>query len=131
MSPIIAANVGLRAVMESGIVAAFAYWGYRRGNGGQRRAVFAVAAPMCAFGVWGAVDFRQLGRFAEPARFAEELAISGLAATALWTLGHHALGISLGAVSAMHHAVVYTTASRLLKVKPAVAEWDTPTSALW
>ena len=84
VTPAVAANIGLRGVMEGGIVAAFAYWGYESGSGAARRTLGSIGAPAVAFGVWGAVDFRQLGRFAEPARLVEELAISGLAVTALW-----------------------------------------------
>ncbi len=79
-------------------MAAFAYWGYRRGNGAVPRTLLAVVAPAVAFGVWGAVDFRQLGRFAEPARPVEELTISGLAVAALCAARQPSLAVVLGAV---------------------------------
>jgi hypothetical protein len=41
-----------------------------------------LGAPLVGFGFWGAVDFHQAGRFAEPLRLIQELAISALAAVA-------------------------------------------------
>ncbi len=122
VTPAVAANIGLRGVMEGGIVAAFAYWGYESGSGAARRTLGSIGAPAVAFGVWGAVDFRQLGRFAEPARLVEELAISGLAVTALWAARQRALAVVLGTVSVVHHALVYATGERLLNVSPALSE---------
>jgi Protein of unknown function (DUF2568) len=119
VTPAVAANIGLRGLMESGVIAAFAYWGYRSGNGAARRTLRAIAAPAVAFGVWGAVDFRQLGRLGEPARLVEELAISGLAMTALWAVRQRALAVILGATSVGHHALVYASGERLLKELPA------------
>ncbi len=105
--------------MESGIVAAFAYWGYESGEGAAARTLRAIGAPAIAFGVWGAVDFRQLGRFAESTRLAEELAISGLAVAALCSVRKRTLAVVLGAASCMHHALVYATGERLLKASSA------------
>ncbi len=122
VTPVVAANIGLRGVMESGVVAAFAYWGYQSGDGAARRTLRAIGVPAVAFGVWGAVDFRQLGRLGEPARLGEELAISGLAVTALWAARQRSFAVTLGAVSVVHHALVYATGERLLKVLPARSE---------
>ncbi len=122
VTPAVAANIGLRGVMETGIVAAFAYWGYQSGNGAARRTLRAIAAPAVAFGVWGAVDFRQLGRLAEPARLVEEVAISGLAVTGLWAARQRAFAVILGATSVVHHALVHATGERLLKALPARSE---------
>ncbi len=119
VTPAVGANVAFRGVMESGIVAAFAYWGYRRGNGAVSRTLLAVGTPTVAFGVWGAVDFRQLGRFAEPARLVEELTISGSAVAALCAARQRSLAVVLGAASVIHHTLVYATGERLLKVLPA------------
>ena len=108
-------NLALRAVMETGIVLAFAWWGYKTGQSGGGRAALAIAAPVIGFGVWGAVDFHQAGRWAEPLRLIEELVISGLAALALYAAGQPALGIALGALSIVYHALVYMSGARLLK----------------
>jgi Protein of unknown function (DUF2568) len=119
MSSVVAANIGLRAVMEGGIVAAFAYWGSQQGNTVPRRTLLALVTPTVAFGIWGAVDFHQLGHVAEVARLGEELAISALAALALYSAGERVLGIALAAASATHHALVYATGEHLLTASPA------------
>lgn len=103
-------NLGLRGLMELGVVCGFAYWGYRTGG-----ALLAVGAPVVGFGFWGAVDFHQLGRAGEPIRLVQELVVSGLAALAFYVAGQHALGWGLAAVSVAHHALVYINGNRLLK----------------
>ena len=114
MTPAKRFNLALRGIVEAGVVGALAYWGYQAGVT-RPLALLALAAPAGGFGVWGALDFRFAGRLAEPLRLAEELAISGLAATALYTAGQPALGIALATVSVVHHALVYLTGERLLK----------------
>jgi len=65
--------------MELGIVAAFAYLGYTLARNTTASVLVAVLAPAITFGLWGAIDFHQAGRFAEPLRLIQELIISGLA----------------------------------------------------
>jgi hypothetical protein len=110
-----ALTLTLRAIMEAGIVGAFAYWGYQAGAGTGMKILLAAGAPLLGFGFWGAVDFHQAGRLAEPIRLFQELAISGLAAVALYATGQHAPGLTLGLVSIVYHALVYLQGGRLLK----------------
>ena len=110
-----ALTLALRVLMEAGIVGAFAYWGYQAGAGTGMKILLAVGAPAAGFGFWGAVDFHQAGRLAEPLRLLQELAISGLAAAALYAAGQHLLGWILGLVSVIYHALVYLQGGRLLK----------------
>jgi hypothetical protein len=107
-------TLALRVTMEAAIVAALAMWGYHVGPHTVSKVVLALAAPAIGFGIWGAVDFRQVGRFAETLRLAEELAISGLAALA-W----YAAGAALAIVSLAYHGLVYLGGGRLLKPRPA------------
>lgn len=109
----------LRVTMETGIIAALAWWGYHTGPTTTTKIALAVAAPAAGFGFWGAVDFRQAGRLAEPLRLAQELAVSGLAAVALYAAGQHLFGWALGVTSAVYHALVYASGGRLLKPRPA------------
>ncbi len=115
MTPAKWANVGVRAVVEGGVVAALAYWGYETGVGTASRVVLTIGAPVVGFGIWGAVDFHRFGRLAEPLRLVEELVISGLAAVALFRVGQPVLGIALAALSVTHHALVYLTGERLVQ----------------
>ena len=117
-------NLALRVLMEVGIVVALAYWGLHTGNGTGAKIVLGVGAPLVGFGFWGAIDFHQAGRAAEPLRLTQELAVSGLAALAWYEAGQHALGLALGALSITYHALVYLSGERLLNSgdQPAVGE---------
>ena len=101
--------------MEVGIVAGFAYWGVQSGSGTGESILLGLAAPAIAFGFWGAVDFHQAGRLAEPLRLVQELVVSGLAAVALYAAGRHAAAVALAALSVVYHALVYLSGGALLK----------------
>ena len=107
--------VGLRAIMETGIVVGLAYWGFQTADGSIGKIGLAIGAPVVGFGFWGLVDFHRAGRAAEPLRLVQELVISGLVALALWSAGQPLLGLLLAVLSVVYHALVYTTGGRLLK----------------
>ena len=108
-------NLTLRALLELGIVLAFAYWGFQAGTSTAGKIVLAIAAPVVGFGFWGMVDFHQAGSLSEPLRLLEELIISGLAALALYLAGQHVLGWALALLSIIYHVLVYLSGERLLK----------------
>ena len=108
-------NLGLRAIMEMGIVLAFAFWGFQTGDSTITKILLAIGAPLLGFGFWGVVDFHQAGRLAEPLRLTEELIISGLASIALYVAGQHALGLALVTISILYHILVYMLGGQLLK----------------
>ena len=115
LSPVETVTLVLRVLMEVGIVAGLAYWGVQAGSGTRESILLGLAAPAIAFGFWGAVDFHQAGRLAEPLRLVQELVVSGLAALALFAAGRPLLGALLGALSVVYHALVYAGGGRLLK----------------
>jgi len=108
-------NLVLRVLMEAGVVAALAYWGVETAGSTAAAIVLGIGAPVVGFGFWGAVDFHQAGRFAEPLRLVQELAISGLAAAAWYAAGRHVAGVALAALSLLYHASVYASGQRLLE----------------
>ncbi|NOH03410.1 MAG: YrdB family protein [Chloroflexi bacterium] len=108
-------NVGLRAVIELGIVVALGYWGYRIGNTTAAKILLGIGVPLIGFGFWGFVDFRQAGSFAEPLRLIQELNVTGLAALAWYLTGSEAWGLALGLVSVIHHILIYFSGGMLLK----------------
>jgi hypothetical protein len=108
-------NAGLRAVMELGIVVALGYWGYKTGESTTAKILLSVGAPLIGFGIWGLVDFRNAGSFAEPLRLMEELIISGLAALAWYVAGAQSMGWMLGIIAIVHHVLVYLLRDRLIK----------------
>jgi len=110
-------NVALRGIMEAGIVLAFAYWGYHIGTSTSTKIILTISLPLMGFGFWGAVDFHQAGKMAEPLRLTQELVISGLAAIAFYVSGHHTLCWILAALSIVHHLLVYSLGDTLLMKK--------------
>ena len=108
-------NLGLRGLMEFGIILAFGYWGYQTGSTLIMRIVLAVAAPLLMFGFWGLVDFHNAGQIAEPLRLIQELIITGLATAALFVAGALIFAWIMGLVSVVHHALVYPLGGTLLK----------------
>ncbi len=110
--------LSLRVAMETGIVAALAYWGAQTPSSTGIKVLLGIAAPLLGFGIWGTVDFHQAGRHAERLRLIEELAISLLAAAAVYTTGQVAAAVGLAAVSIAYHALVYAFGAALLKREP-------------
>ncbi len=115
MSGIEKVNLGLRAVMEAGVVVGFGVWGWHAGGATWSRALLAVVAPLVGFGFWGAVDFRGAGRWAEGLRLVQELAISLLAGAGLMAAGWPAWGWALVGISVVYHGLVYASGARLLR----------------
>ena len=113
-------NLALRALIEAGVVGGLAYWGVHTGNGAAEKIVFGLGAPLVGFGFWGTVDFHQAGRLAEPLRLMQELAVSGLAALALYVVGQRTLGLTLAALSVLYHALVYVSGGTLLKLRSSL-----------
>ena len=108
-------NLAFRAMMETGIVVALGYWGYKTGDNASTKILFGIGAPIVGFGFWGLVDFRQAGALAEPFRLIQELVISGLAALAWYIAGAQTWSWALGLISIVHHILVYALGERLLK----------------
>jgi Protein of unknown function (DUF2568) len=105
----------LRVTVECLLVAGFAFWGLAVGGSTWSKILLGIAVPAAGFGFWGAVDFKQSGRYGEAARLAQELMLSMLAAAAWYFAGQRGLGILLAALSVVYHSLVYATGGRLLK----------------
>ena len=105
----------LRVTMEIGIVAGLCLWGVHTADTTPTKIALGTGAPLVGFGIWGAVDFHQAGRLAEPLRLIEELVISLTAALALTAAGAPTAGIALAALSITYHVVVYATGQTLLQ----------------
>ena len=108
-------NVGLRGIMEFGIVAAMAYWGYRVGSNLIIGILIGILAPLIVFGFWGLVDFHQAGHVAEPLRLVEELIICGLVTAALFVSGQPVFALIFGLIAIVQHGLVYLLGDTLLK----------------
>ncbi len=110
-------NVGLRGIMETGIVLGLAYWGYHTGESLLLKILLAIIAPVIVFGFWGMVDFRNFGKNSEYFRLSQELIICALVTYLLFVSALPFLGWIFGIISAAHHLLVYLLGERLLKNK--------------
>ncbi len=108
-------NVGLRGLMELGLVVALGYWGAQLGKSTGAKLLLGLGVPTLVFGFWGTVDFHQAGSAAERLRLGEEVIVTGLAAGAWYAAGQHALGWALGITSIIHHILVYVLGGTLLQ----------------
>ena len=104
----------LRIAMEGAVVAALTYWGVQTGDSLGAKLLLGIGAPILGFGFWGAVDFHQAGRFAEPLRLVQVLAVSLLAAVAVYDAGQRVLGVALATLTIAYHVLVYASGGRLL-----------------
>ena len=107
-------NLVLRAILETGTVVALGYWEYSAGSSEAAKIGFLVLFPVVGFGIWGAIDFRQVGKNAEYYRLVQELLISLIAAYGLYVSEQPPFALSLAALTIVYHALVYFTGERLL-----------------
>jgi thiol:disulfide interchange protein len=108
-------NLALRGLMELGIIVALAYWGLQTGASTIVKIVLGIGAPLLVFGFWGAYDFHDAGRWAEPLRLLQELVICGLAAVLLYVVGQPTLAWAVALISIVHHVLVYVLGGSLLR----------------
>ncbi len=108
-------NLALRGIMETGIVAGLAYWGFQAGTNTGMKILLCIGAPLLIFGFWGSYDFHNFGRWSELLRLFQELVLSGLAVIAIYASGLHFWGWTLGIISIIHHTLVYLLGETLLK----------------
>ncbi len=118
--------LALRVTMEVGVVAGAAACGVHLGGGTASKVALGVLAPAVAFGVWGAVDFRQAGQYAEALRLVEELAITTAVGIGWYWAGRPILGSLLIALSVAYHSLVYAFGDRLLKDREPVRRQRSP-----
>lgn len=108
-------NVGLRALVEVGIIAALATWGFSMGATLAVQLMLGFGAPALGFGIWALVDFRGCGRKAEGLRLLEEVVLCSIAVAALYAANLQAWAGLLAGASSAHYALVYACGDRLLR----------------
>ena len=99
--------VSVRFLLEVGALLALGYWGYATGAG-VLRYVLAVAAPLAAALVWGAVVAPRAAVPVSPGvRLAVSLVVFAAAAGALYATDHSVLAVAFAAVVVVDTALVY------------------------
>ena len=108
-------NVGLRGLMEFGIVIGLGYWGFQAGTSLLIKILLSIFTPLIVFGFWGLVDFQQVGHLGERLRLFQEIIICGITVVALYSAGQPILGWIFGVIAIVQHGLVYLTGDTLLK----------------
>ena len=107
MSPLKAANLTARFLLELCLLAVLAYWGTQTGEG-IVSVLLSIGAPILAAVVWGTfVSVKAPKRLKGFWWFAVQVVLFGAALAALVSLGHPVLGILFGVTVALNLAVLY------------------------
>jgi hypothetical protein len=105
-SPLEAANLALKFLLELAALASFAIWG-AHGESGGTAVVRAIIPPLIIALLWGRLAApRSRHRLARGARIPFELIVFALAVVALIASGHVAWAIVLGVVMAINAAAL-------------------------
>ena len=100
------AVLGIRFLLELGLLGALAAGGWALAGGGVLGVVLAVAAAVAGAAVWGVwIAPRSPRRLPDPARLALEVALFVLGGVALWAVASAAAGVAF-AVAAVVVAVL-------------------------
>jgi hypothetical protein len=91
-----AANLALRFLLELCLLAAFAYWGFQSGGQTMAKIALGIGVPLLAAVIWGFfMAPKSSRRLRDPWRLLAELALFGLAAAALASIGRDVLALAL------------------------------------
>ena len=112
--PLVRTRLVLRWVMELGVIAGLAVWGYQLGSTPVMSTVLAILVPLVGFTIWGLVDFEKVARSGETLRLIEELLLAGIAAAGFLYVGDEYLGWALIIVTVAHHSLVFISGDRLV-----------------
>ncbi|HEX3829123.1 MAG TPA: YrdB family protein [Sporichthyaceae bacterium] len=101
-----AGNLGLAFAVELAAIAALAYWGFRVGGSPLERIVLGIGAPAAAIVLW-ALFAAPKSTFSVPGMYwVVAVLMFGGAGLALWTTGHHVLGVLLPAVFVVNLLII-------------------------
>lgn len=101
-----AAALGMRFILELGLLTALAYWGFTAPDGVLLEVVFGLGAPVVGAVVWGLfLSPRAAVRLPAPALVVLEMVVFGAGAVALYAAGQSTLAVVF-AVAAVAQRVV-------------------------
>lgn len=117
------AQLVIRLILELGMLAGFAWWGWTLGGGGPLRIVLAIAFPLTAAVCWGAFTTPgdpsrgKDGPVAVPGavRLGLELGLFLLCAYGIWTSGSRAAAETLLTFVALHYLLLWERARWLVQ----------------
>jgi hypothetical protein len=106
------ANDGLRFLLELGMLAALAYWGFSEHEGAVQW-LLGLGAPGLTAVVWGAFVAPKASRpQVDPVRLLLEVAVFGSGVAALLASGRVALGLVFAALVIVHLALTFALGQR-------------------
>ena len=106
------ANDGFRFLLELGLLASVAYWGWWEGNGVWSW-VLVVAAPLAVAALWGRfLAPKSTHRVADPWRLVFEVLLFGAGVAALARAGDGIGAIVFGVLVATHLALTFALGQR-------------------
>jgi hypothetical protein len=101
------ANDGFRFLLELGLLASLAYWGWSE-DGSLMRWILALGAPLLAAAVWGRfLAPRSPRRLRDPGRLLAEVILFGSAAGALVGAGRETWGVVFAGLVALHLVLTF------------------------
>ena len=92
-------NLGVRFLLELGILVSFGYWGFKTGSNTFMKFLLGLGAPILFAVVWGTfLAPKSPMRFHEPWLFLLELVVFGLTCWALYSTGKVDLTVAFGGI---------------------------------
>ena len=108
-----AANDGVRFLLELGVLASLAWWGWVEGGTGVRRWLLAGGAPLLVAIVWATlVTTNSTRKLDDPWRLVLEIAIFGAGAAALARLERPTWAVAFAAIASVHLALTFALDQR-------------------
>jgi hypothetical protein len=102
------ANLALRFLLELGVLAALAYWGFQTGQTTISKIVLGIGAPVVAAVVWGLLGAPRASWHLKGAwRLLLEVIFFGLPTVALFVAGQHLLSVAFALVFILSTILIY------------------------
>ncbi len=108
LTPVKAANLVVRFLLELCVLGALGYWGFVVGGNLFVKILLGTGAPLLAAVVWGLfVSPKAAVPLEMPLRLLPEVLVFGLAAGALFHTGHPVLAMALLILAAVNRALIF------------------------
>lgn len=102
------ANLGVRFLLELGVLAIAGYWGFRTGQGWMWKGIAGIGLPLVLALLWSMMGSPKASiRLDEPYYFLFQLAMFGLPVVLLALLGRTDGAIGYGAVALLNLILIY------------------------
>jgi Protein of unknown function (DUF2568) len=105
------ANLALAFLLELGVLAALAFWGFHNGSGTLAKIVLGIGAPVLAIIVWALFGAPQATWHLEGIwRLLLQIVVFGSAAVALYAADQRILGVAFALLALLNNTLMYVWA---------------------